>query len=107
MTDIAEWRTARKALTASPSVKERVLKAVEAGPCYPEGETEYGRWSAYAKYNVLAWLKSVAPKWPEVQRAFELVQEQNPEFRTREHPDFDMWMTSGDRGGVEIGRAHV
>ena len=37
------YQLLRVVVTASPSVKERVLKAVEAGPCYPEGETEYGR----------------------------------------------------------------
>ena len=85
---------------ASASVKADVLEAVDKGPCYLEGASEKEGHSAYAKYNLLAWLKENAPNWSEVQDTFAVVENQNPDFAPREHPDFDMWMTSGARGSV-------
>ena len=85
---------------ASASVKADVLEAVDTGPCYLEGASEKESHSAYAKYNLLAWLKENAPDWSEIQDTFAVVENQNPDFAPREHPDFDMWMTSGVRGSV-------
>lgn len=79
---------------ASPSLKQRVLVAVATGPRYPEVTPDHDRHFAYAKYNLLAWLTKAAPSWAEVQIAFAATQAENPDFRVREHPDFDVWMTS-------------
>lgn len=86
--------------TASPSLKQRVLDAAAAGPDYPEEIPDRDRHSAYAKYNLLAWLTKAAPDWAEAQTAFDTAQSENPDFAVREHPDFDGWMTSGTWGGT-------
>lgn len=85
--------------SASPSLKQRVLDAAAAGPDYPEEIPDRDRHFAYAKYNLLAWLKQAAPDWAEAQTAFDAAQAENPDFGVREHPDFDGWMTSGTWGG--------
>lgn len=81
--------------TAAQSVKQRVLDTAAVGPPCPEEISDRDRHVAYAKYNLLAWLAQVDSEWSEAQSAFEVVQAENPDFRVREHPDFDMWMTSG------------
>lgn len=86
--------------TAAPSLKQRVLDAVAAGPDYPEDIPDRDRHFAYAKYNLLAWLTQADPDWAEAQNAFDTIQAENPGFGVREHPDFDIWMTSGSWGGT-------
>jgi tetratricopeptide (TPR) repeat protein len=86
--------------TASPSLKERVLEAAAAGPHYPSEEIpDRDGHSAYAKFNLLAWLTLADSNWGEAQAAFDAAQAENPGFGVREHPDFDTWMTSGTWGG--------
>lgn len=85
--------------TASPSLKQRVLNAAAAGPDYPEKIPDRDRHFAYAKYNLLAWLTQSDPDWAEVQAAFDAAQAENPGFKVREHPDFDIWITNGTWGG--------
>lgn len=78
---------------ATPPLRQRVLEAVADGPHYPEGTLD--RDSAYAKYNLLAWLTQADPDWVEAQTKFGAIQAENPDFGVREHPDLDMWVTSG------------
>lgn len=84
---------------ASPTLKEKVLDAVNAGSDYPEDIPDRDRHLAYAKFNLLAWLTQVDSDWREAQAAFDTIQAENPGFGAREHPDFDTWMTSGTWGG--------
>jgi hypothetical protein len=86
--------------TATPSLKRRIVDAAAAGPDYPGEIPDRDRHSAYAKYNLLAWLSQADPDWAEAQTAFDVVQAENSRFETREHPDFDSWMTSGSWGGT-------
>ena len=85
--------------SATPPLKRRVLDAADAGPDYPEEIPDRDRHFAYAKYNLLAWLSQADPDWAEAQAAFDAIQAENPSFGVREHPDFDIWMTSGIWGG--------
>ncbi|WP_243227398.1 SIR2 family protein [Microbacterium sp. CIAB417] len=84
---------------AAPPLKQRVLDAACAGPDYPDEIPDRDRHSAYARYNLLAWLTQADPDWAEAQSAFEAAQSENPGFEVRDHPDFDGWMTSGTWGG--------
>jgi len=84
---------------ATPPLKQRVLDAAAAGPDYPKEFSDRDRHFAYAKYNLLAWLTQTDPDWTEAQSEFEGIQAENPGFETREHPDFDTWMTSATWGG--------
>ncbi|RRD05127.1 hypothetical protein EII34_07210 [Arachnia propionica] len=84
---------------ATPPLRQRVLDAVADGPHYLEGTLD--RDSAYARYNLLAWLTQADPDWAEAQTVFDAIQAENPDFGVREHPDLDMWVTSGS-GGVKL-----
>lgn len=86
---------------ASPSLKQRVLNAVGNGPDYPSEIPDRSLRRAYAKYNLLAWLTQADPDWVEVQTEFNAIQAENPDFKVREHPDFDTWTTSGTFGGKQ------
>jgi hypothetical protein len=84
---------------ASEALKQRVLDAVSSGPNYPDDLSDAERHFSYAKYNILVWLTRSAPQWEAAATAMMVVQEENPTFGAREHPDFDSWMTSATWGG--------
>lgn len=85
---------------ASSRQKELVLAAAELGPDIQEDSTEDRTHIAYSKFNLLAWLVQSDSSWEEAQAKLELVQQQNPDFKVREHPDFDHWMTFRIWGGI-------
>lgn len=89
--------------TATPSApgsaRDRLLAAVLAGPSVSEEIPDRDRYAAYARYNTLVWLTDVAPEWRDAARELEAAKQANPDFRPREHPDFDRWMSSGTWGG--------
>jgi len=85
---------------ASVELKQRVLQAVAAGTEYPDDLADRDRHIAYAKLNILAWLTQCDPAWTEAQAALESIQVENPDFKVREHPDFDSWMSTGAWGGT-------
>jgi hypothetical protein len=85
--------------TASDETRERLLAAAQAGPSLPEDTPDLGPHRAYATYNLLVWLTTVVPDWPEAGTALTAVQAANPDFAPREHADFDSWMSSGTWGG--------
>lgn len=84
---------------ASEVARDRLLAAAQAGPSLPEDTPDLDRHSAYATYNLLVWLTTVAPDWSEAGTALTAAQAANPDFAPREHPDFDSWMSSGTWGG--------
>lgn len=88
---------------ASKESRDQLLWAAKAGPNSPEDIDEdfpeRDRHLKYVTYNLLVWLARVAPGWSEANKALAEVQAANPDFAPREHPDFDMWMTSGTWGG--------
>ena len=84
---------------ASEEMRANLLTAAQEGPDYPSDIPDHDRHSAYATYNLLIWLTSVAPEWSQAIAALGGVQTANPAFAPREHPDFDRWMTSGTWGG--------
>lgn len=81
-------------------LRQRVLEAVEIGPEYPDEISDLERHLAYGKYNLLVWLTQSAPEWDGAAAALAAIHDENPNFRPREHPDFDSWMTSGTWGGT-------
>lgn len=74
---------------ASEDMVDAVLEHAEDGP--QNGEEH----SPYVLYNLLAWLHRIAPENAVIADKFTRLQEQNPEFAPREHPDLNMSMTSG------------
>lgn len=60
-----------------------------------DGPQDGAEHSPYVSYNLLAWLHSAAPENATIAEEFTTLQEQNPEFEPREHPDLNMTMTSG------------
>lgn len=75
---------------ASDNLKRELLEAVQAGPKYPDDRPNIERDRAYAKYNLLVWLTKSAPEWAEAAQALHLLQEENPDFQPRPHPDLDI-----------------
>ena len=84
---------------ASPALKDRVLLAAEVGPNYAVDLPDVERHLAYIKYNLLVWLTRCAPRWDAASAVLAGVQQDNPNFAPRDHPDFDTWMSGGTWGG--------
>lgn len=80
--------------SASTSLKQRVLDLTADVPDYPEDDLDRNLLQAYVRYNLLAWLTQTDPEWPEAKAAFDAIQVENPDFKVREHPDLNAWMTS-------------
>jgi hypothetical protein len=57
--------------------------------------------AAYERYNVAVWLRQVAPDSSIAAAHLERLQQENPEFGPREHPDMDNWVSSGFVGGPQ------
>lgn len=74
---------------ASDDAVGAVLDRAKDGP--QDGEEH----SPYVSYNLLVWLHGAAPENATIAELFTTLQEQNPEFEPREHPDLNMTMTSG------------
>ncbi|MEQ9335564.1 MAG: hypothetical protein RJQ03_00060 [Miltoncostaeaceae bacterium] len=72
---------------ASQSSRDRLLGHVMRGP------------DDYERYNVLVWLRTVAPDCSEVRAAHEEAETAHPEFAPRDHPDFNSWVDVGVWGG--------
>jgi hypothetical protein len=85
---------------ASPALRDRVLVAAEIGPNYPVDLPDAERHLAYIKYNLLVWLTRCAPGWEAASAVLAGIQQDNPNFAPRDHPDFDTWMSGGTWGGT-------
>lgn len=84
---------------ASDDLRNRVLAATLEGPDIRDDVEDREGHSDYAKFNLLVWLTASAPDWTEATEAMSKIQQENPTFGPREHPDFDMWMSGGVWGG--------
>ena len=76
---------------ASEEVRKKVLVAVE-NHVPPEDKTFSKRDCAYNKYNLLVWLTTYAPKWEAALMLKDKLEVEN-NFKPREHPDTDFWIT--------------
>jgi hypothetical protein len=112
-----EWLLARRALydsdlkhevfqllasavgSASSETRDRLLAAALDGPSYVNAGPDAGRHQQYAIFNLLVWLTQNAPTWAEGLKALETLERDNPTFQSREHPDFNRWVSSGSWGG--------
>lgn len=74
---------------SSDEVAGHLLDAALGGP---DEVTEH---SDYSTYNLLVWLAKSAPDYTAATAALASIQEQHPEFRPREHPDFTSWHETG------------
>lgn len=51
----------------------------------------------YPFFNLMSWLHAHAPDCDIVQSKLSAIREKHPEWREREHPDFNSWMSGGVR----------
>lgn len=49
----------------------------------------------YEAYNILVWLETIAPECPLIGKCLNKIRAAHPDFRPREHPDFDSWSSEG------------
>lgn len=77
--------------SASPAVRQRVIRKALTG------RVGYDRPSSnrYVRFNLLYWLTTCAPDDRTTKISFEKIQEQNPTFLPREHPNLHSWITAG------------
>lgn len=73
------------------STREQLLAAANQGPSPAPGATD----SPYPRYNLLAWMHQTLPTDSRISAAFNAAQEAHPDYKPREHPDLNMYMTSG------------
>jgi hypothetical protein len=74
---------------ASDDLRLRVIDVASAGPTGPLFDGISESTLLYERFNLLAWLRKVAPRCDREREALEAVQRLKPEFREREHPDLD------------------
>jgi hypothetical protein len=74
----------------SEQVRADLLTQAEAA-MNPEGE-DYER---YEFFNLLSWLHTHAPNCTLVTAKLDPIQERHPQWKTREHPDFNSWISGG------------
>ncbi|RPF26020.1 uncharacterized protein DUF4020 [Georgenia muralis] len=77
--------------STEPGTREQLLTTADLGPSPEAGATD----SPYRRYNLLAWLHQTLPTDPRITAAFNAVQRAHSDYQTREHPDLNMYMTSG------------
>ncbi len=75
---------------SSESVRAEFLAQAEAA-MNPEGE-DYER---YEFFNLLSWLHVHAPECMLVTEKLHPIQERHPQWKVREHPDFNSWISGG------------
>jgi Domain of unknown function (DUF4020)/SIR2-like domain len=75
---------------SSKQVREELLAQAEAA-MNPEGE-DYER---YEFFNLLSWLHTHAPDCTLVAEKLKPIQERHPQWKMREHPDFNSWISGG------------
>lgn len=75
---------------AGETVRTELLNQAEAA-MNPEGE-DYER---YEFFNLLSWLHKHAPDCTLVTEKLGSVQQRHPEWKMREHPDFNSWVSGG------------
>jgi hypothetical protein len=78
--------------TSARHVRAEFLAQAEA-TYRPEGEDH----EQYALFNLLSWLKVHAPDCDLVAKRLKRMQERHPQWKVREHPDFDSWISVGAR----------
>ena len=75
---------------SSEKVRAEFLAQAEAA-MNPEGE-DYER---YEFFNLLSWLHARAPECTLVTEKLHPIQERHPQWKVREHPDFNSWISGG------------
>src|SRR5207244_426296 len=73
----------------SHDIRQRIVAAVTAGPSGSQFEGISADTLLYERFNLLLWLRQVAPQCDYAREALETVRRVKPEFREREHPNLD------------------
>jgi hypothetical protein len=92
---------------ASDDLRQRVIDAASAGPTGALFDGISENTLLYERFNLLGWLRKVAPRCDRAREALEAVQRLKPEFRERERPDLDFsfgevrWLEANEGFNVE------
>jgi hypothetical protein len=54
--------------------------------------------AAYERYNLAVWLRRISPESNVAAKHLDAIQGANPDFGPRDHPDLDIWISTGFRG---------
>jgi hypothetical protein len=84
---------------AQIDIRKKLLRTVKKGFRGKHSKKLTKETKTYEVYNLLYWIKSADPSCPLALQAFAEMQQTNPKFSPREHPDFHHW--SG--GAVWVG----
>jgi len=76
-------------------IRVRLLERANRGPLGQAAENLEEMTREYEIFNLLVWLRRVAPDCPLAEEHFKAIQDAHPDFGPREHPDFDSWMSIG------------
>lgn len=74
--------------------RSRLLQRIVEGPPDFDPVTDQ-RLHRRCIFDLLEWLTRFVKGWPELITAIEVIRAQEPDMGTREHPDFDHYLTSG------------
>jgi hypothetical protein len=76
---------------ASPSTRRRLLTRIHAGHRTRTGKRLDKEILEYEKFNVLVWLKRVAPDCKDVQGGLLKITKAYPHFQARDNPELEHW----------------
>lgn len=76
---------------ASEKFRDKLLKTIKKGYKGNNAKKLKKKTKTYEIYNLLYWIKSADPSCELASQAFLTMQQDNPEFGLREHPDFHHW----------------
>jgi hypothetical protein len=74
---------------ASDELRRRVIDAVSSGPTGAPFDDLSERTRLYERFNLLVWLRRVAPQCDFARQGLEAIQQLRPDFRERENPELE------------------
>ncbi|MDD2736267.1 MAG: DUF4020 domain-containing protein [Desulfuromonadaceae bacterium] len=80
---------------ASAGLRDAVIESIKSYAWPDHEDPEHDQLTIDKKLNWLSWLKESDPNCKQAQSAFDDIQTQHPEFRSREHSDMTRWMRTG------------
>ena len=76
---------------ASEAARRELIGHAMQGPTDELFKGAEERSKAYERFNLIVWLKRIAPECTIADEALGQLKRQNPDFAARDHPDFDLW----------------
>lgn len=86
---------------ASEGVRKKLIKTIKKGFKGKEARRLDKKIKTYEVYNLLYWINSADSSCALAEKAFLTIQQANPRFQPREHPDFHHWSSGAQWTGHE------